>query len=134
MDIKSTTAMASGTCMIRLCNVNGSHQTFRVQGINKLIQCSKERGDIIHIELQTILDSQGELASVECHKTCYCTYTSNNNVTKHIARKQKQGFSVSESEPQTTRVRRSELPTFQFNKHCLICGSACLPKDPKHPR
>jgi hypothetical protein len=29
-------------------------------------------------------------------------------------------------------VRRSQLPIFQFQKHCLICGDECIPKDPKH--
>ena len=99
-----------------------------------MIQRSKERGDDdVHVKLQAILDSQGENSSVECHKTCYCTYTSKQNVAKYIAKKRKEDFSTTESEPETSRVRRSQLPTFQLKKHCLICGDDCLPKDPKHP-
>jgi len=126
--------MAGETCLLPICREKGPHQTVRVQGIRTMIQRSKERGDDdVHVKLQAILDSQGENSSVECHKTCYCTYTSKQNVAKYIAKKRKEDFSTTESEPETSRVRRSQLPTFQLKKHCLICGDDCLPKDPKHP-
>ena len=126
--------MASGTCLLPVCKVQGPHQTFRVQGIHTLIQRSRERGDNdIQVKLQSILDSQGDESTLNCHKTCYCVYTSKTNVDRHIAKKRKNDSSTSECQPQEVRVRRSQLPTFQFNKHCLICGKDCVPKDVRHP-
>ena len=47
------------------------------QAVNKLIECAVERHDCeIRDKLQGILDSHGEQASVELHKSCYCLYTS----------------------------------------------------------
>ena len=126
--------MASGMCLLPGCHEKGSHNTVRIQGIHTLIQRSTERGDDdVCIQLQTVLDTQGDNASIGCHKTCYCVYTSKHNVAKYVAKKRKEGFPMSESEPQTSRIRRSQLPTFDFKKHCFICGDECHPKDPKHP-
>jgi len=126
--------MASGTCLLPVCNLQGPHHTFRVQRITTLIQRSRERGDNdIQIKLQAILDAQGDQATVDCHKTCYCSYTCKTNVARHVAKKRKVGSSTDECESQTIRIRRSQLPTFQFDKHCLVCGKDCVPKDPRHP-
>ena len=125
--------MDSKTCVPPSCHNKGAFQTLKVEGINTMIQCSKERGDDIHMKLQEILDSSGENATVECHKACYCAYTSRQNLAKYLAKKRREGFATSDSEQPSTRVRRSYLPKFQFKKHCLICGKECLPSDPKHP-
>ena len=125
--------MDAASCSIPSCQETGPVQTVKVRGINTLKQRSMERGDDFHVNLQAILDSSGKDAELQCHKKCYCSYTSRHNVEIYIAKKRKQNFSTSELEPNTFRVRRSQLPSFQFLKHCLICGKDCVPKDPKHP-
>ncbi len=94
---------------------------------------SAEGDDDIHIKLQALVDSDGQGTHIECHKTCYCSYTSKQNVVKYMAKIRKEGFSSPGTEPPVTRVRRSQLPTFQLKKHCLPCGNECIPKYPKHP-
>lgn len=119
--------------MLPICNDKGCYKTFRAQGINTLIERSKERGDDVHVKLQAIVNAHGDDAFIECHKTCYCSYTSKQNIAKYLSKKRKEDFATSGIEPCASRVRRSQLPSFQFNKHCLICGEECVPKDPKHP-
>lgn len=126
--------MASGTCFLSPCSGKGPCQTFKVQGINTLLERSKQRGDEdVHDKLKATLVSQGDGASVDCHKNCYCTYTSTKEVAKTLAKKRKDDCCGSESEPPICKVRRSQVPEFQFDKHCLICGEECTPKDPKNP-
>lgn len=68
-----------GRCLLPSCKSSGSLKTFKIQAVKKLIECAAERGDgETYDNLQTILSSQGEQASVQLHKTCYCSYTSKN--------------------------------------------------------
>ena len=126
--------MADQSCSIPSCHESGPVQVFKHQGLNTLIKRSQERNDSdFQAKLQSILDSQGESASICCHKSCYCAYTSKQNVARTVARKRKDKCAFLESVPQTSRWRRSQLESFRFREHCLICGDCCVPKDPRHP-
>ncbi len=74
----------------------------------------------MHIRLHALVDSDAEGAHIECHNTCYCSYTSKQNVVKYMAKIRKEGFSSPGTEPPVTRVRRSQLPTFQVKKN-IVC-------------
>uniref|UniRef100_UPI00358E0907 uncharacterized protein n=1 Tax=Myxine glutinosa TaxID=7769 RepID=UPI00358E0907 len=124
--------MASSRCIFPSCCEKGSLQVFKVAAIKKIIQSSKDRGDDIHQKLEMLLET-GDSATIECHKNCYCSYTSKQNIAKYLAKKRRDGFPSSVNEEPRTRVRRSQLPTFQFQKHCLICVEECVAIDPRHP-
>ena len=82
--------------------------------------------------MQAVLDLQGDQASIEMHKTCYCTYTSKEHIKRLLAKKRKEGTSDSDGAP-AARVRRSQVTDFQFKTQCLFCASVCEPLNPKHP-
>lgn len=112
------------------CSSYGPLQKFKLRGIQKLIECARERhDDYTQNRMQAIWDSQGDEASVELHKNCYCSFTSKVNV----AVKKKADNSTEKDEPPITRCRRSQAREFDFKKQCLFCSEACLPMDSKHP-
>lgn len=124
--------MAAEFCSIPSCHGSGPVQVFKHQGLNTLIKRSQERNDSdLQAKLKSILDSQGESASIFCHKSCYCAYTSKQNVARTVARNRKDKCTFLEGVPQ--KRRRSQLESFRFREHCLICGDRCVPKDPRHP-
>ena len=93
---------------------------FKVQAIKKLIECAIARyDDETRTKVQAVLDSQGEQASVELHKSCYCSFTSKDHIKKLVARKRKAG-SIDLDEAPTPRVRRSQVKEFDFKKAMFI--------------
>ena len=69
--------ISADRCILSNCSSSGSLKTFKLQAVKRLIECAVERGDDeIHDKLQTMLNSQGEQASIQVHKSCYCSYTS----------------------------------------------------------
>ena len=82
--------------------------------------------------MQAILDSQGEQASVELHKNCYCSFTSKDHVKKLVAKKRKDG-SIDSDEAPVARIRRSQVKEFAFKEQCLFRAKACEPVNPKQP-
>ena len=70
--------ISADRCILSNCISSGSLKTFKLQAVKRLIECAVERGDDeIHDKLQTMLNSQGEQASIQVHnKSCYCSYTS----------------------------------------------------------
>ncbi len=60
----------------------------------------------MRFKLQGVLDYHGEQASVELHKSCYCSYTSKNHIKKLVSRKRK-AIQADISEVPSARVRRS---------------------------
>ena len=65
-----------------MCHGSGENKKFTERGIQKLILCASTRGDTeIQAKLQGILDRDGD-ASIECHKGCYCTYTSKEKIER----------------------------------------------------
>lgn len=82
-----------GKCLIPTCSRSGQLKTFKLQGVKRLIECATERHDNeTRSRVQAILDSQGEQASVEVHKNCYCSFTSKDNIKKFVAKKRKGDF------------------------------------------
>ena len=81
--------------------------------------------------LRAILNTQGEMASVELHKSCYSFYTSKEHVKKFVMKRKTE--SVCSYEPPTARIRRSQVIEFDFMRQCLFCAKVCEPLNPKHP-
>ena len=60
-----------------------------------MIECAFHRqDDEMRITVQAVLDSQGEQASVEMHKNCYCSYTYKEHIKRFLAKKRKVGQTV----------------------------------------
>ena len=79
-------------CLLPKCKKSGPLQQFKLRGVKKLLDCAVERNDDdIRNKIQTILDSQGEDASVELHKSCYCSFTSKDHVNKLVSKKRVDG-------------------------------------------
>lgn len=113
-------AVDSAVCLLPNCSGCGPLQLFKVRGIKKLIDCATERhDDKIHSTLQSTIDSQGEQASVELHKSCYCSYTSKDHIRKVVAKKKLHG-SIDSDEPPTARTTRSQVMEFDFKKTMLV--------------
>ena len=121
--------MSSNECFIPSCKGKGVIKKFKFIGIKLLILRSKIKADDLHLKLEELLEASGEDAFVNCHKSCYCSYTSKRNNSWNLAKKRKH-CSDGKSD---IRICRSNVPNFQFKLHCLMCGEVCLPKDPKNP-
>lgn len=80
---------------------------------------------------QAILNTQGEQASAELHKSCYCSYTSKEQVKKFLMKRK--AVSVCSDEPPTAKVRRAQVIEFDFKRQCLFCAKVCESVNPKHP-
>ena len=75
-----------GKCLLPTCRRSGPLIIFRVKADRKLIECATERhDDETRSKVQAILDSQGEQASVQLHKNCYCSFTSKDHIKKLVA-------------------------------------------------
>ena len=115
------------------CSQSGPIKTFKDEAIKNVIRCAIERHDsVTRSKMQLVLDSQGEHASVQLHKNCYCSFTSKDHIRREVAKKRKCGL-IDGDEAPVTRVRRSQVIAFDFKKQCLFCGSACEQASPKHP-
>ena len=119
-------------CFLPACKGKGGLKTFWREAINRLMQSSKERGNAIHTKFEITNDDTND-NTVMLHKNCYCSYTSKSNITKYLSKKRKDSSFSTDSSETPIRVRRSQLPSFEFKKHCSICGKECVPKDSKHP-
>ena len=85
---------------------------FRLQAIRKLLECATERNDgETYSIIQGILDAQGEEASLELHKGCYCSFTSKHHIKKLAAKKRKCDSVSSVDEPPA----RIQVSKFDFN-------------------
>ena len=101
--------------------------------MNKLVECAVERHDCeIRDKLQDVLDSHGEQASFELHKSCYCSYTSKGHIKMLVPTKRKT-IQADITEAATASVRRSQVSDFEFKKYCLFCAKVCEPINSKHP-
>ena len=67
--------------------------------------------------MQAILDSQGDQATFEMHKSCYSTYTSKDHI--HLCKKRKDGSPDTDDVP-AARIRRSQVTDFDFKAQCLF--------------
>ena len=112
------------------CPESSDFATAGPQRIQTIIICSKKCDDNLHQDQQECLDNDSEY-SIRTHRTCVSTYTSKQQVERFLKWKGSEttGLSVS-----PRKTRRSSMPDFDFQKHCLFCGETCnVNKDPKHP-
>ena len=122
-----------GMCLLPTCSKSGQLNTFKLQAVNKLIESATDRhDDATRIRIQAVLDSEGEQATVELHKGCYCSFTSKTHIKQLVAKKRKDD-SIDIDEVPVSRIRRSQVEDFDIKKQCLFCAKACEPVDPKHP-
>lgn len=132
----SETKMASANaakCILSTCSVTGPLTTFKKPGLLKAIDCAIQRQDEeTRSALQSILDTKGDQASVEVHKSCYCSYTSKTHIERCIRKKRKGDIEGSSGAP-PVRIRRSQVTDFEFKTQCLFCAKVCEPLDPRHP-
>ena len=71
-------------------NVWTTRTVYTTRNNLKVIKCARERCDNETCDrMQEVLNSQGEQASVELHKRCYCSFTSKYHVSKPVAKKMK---------------------------------------------
>ena len=98
--------------------------------IESVIRFSKEYKDNVHVDLVDRSEKNPEL-TIECHRSCVSTYTSQQHLSRH---KKREGCaSVSASQP-LKKQRRSDVPVFRFKENCLFCGELCeIEKDKEHP-
>ena len=93
------------------CSNSGPLQTYKKQGILKLIECAFQRKDD---EMQTgmheVLDLHGEQSSIEMHTNCYCSYTPKEHIKRYLHKKRKEG---SDDAP-ATRIRMSQVTDFDL--------------------
>ena len=108
--------MMAKQCLFSPCVGKKEWKTCGPIGIQTIIDRSLERDDAIHIQLEALQASDGDKASVTCHKSCYSTYTS---VSRNAADKRKSSWSQDSAEP-PQRISRSQVSEFQFKRDCLF--------------
>ena len=111
------------------CGKKDPPQKAGPERIRTIIKSSKQRNDDLHISLSEQLDANAEL-QIPCHRTCVSTYTSKTHINRHNKRT---STSSLQSEPPTTKRRRSDIDPFDFKKHCLFCGTICCKPNIKNP-
>ena len=78
-----TMATPNRKCLLSTCSNSGQLQTYKKQGLLKVIECAFQRQDgEMRTTVQAVLDSQGEQASMEMHKNCYCSCTSKEHIKR----------------------------------------------------
>ena len=113
-------ANADGKCLLSTCSKSGPLQTFKLQAVKKIIESSILRhDDETRNRMQAIFDSQGEQASFELHKNCYCSFTSKDHIKSLVAKKRKEGLIESDDTP-VARMRRSQVIDFDLKKTMLV--------------
>ena len=102
-------------------------------GIETLIRCAKERGDgSVKTDLEEILYSSSE-PKVDIHKSCHCTYISNDRISKYKKAKKRKEAEDSEAGPSKTTRSSTNSIGFRYKTHCIFCNQICLEIDPKNP-
>ena len=93
-------------------------------GLGNIIQASVHYGDNLHEYLQEQLDLNEHL-QVFYHQHCISTY---------LACAPSGSKSLPVDQAPIKRMRRSDVPTFNFREHCIYCGECCMiEKDRKNP-
>ena len=125
-------ATSNRKCSLTACSSSWPLQTYKKQGILKVIECALQRkDDDMQTRMQTILDSQGEQSLIEMHKNCYCSYTSKEHIKRLLGKKRKEGRVDIDDAP-AARMRRSQVTDFDFKSQCLFCANVCEQLNPKH--
>ena len=89
----------------------GGWRVCHLVGIQTIIKRSKERNDNYHLELDKLFATEGDGATIDCHKSCVSSYVS---VTRHSSQGKKRRSS---STSHTHRVLKSQVTsTFIWKK------------------
>ena len=100
---------------------SGPLQTFKQQGLLKLIDCAFQRKDYeMRTRMQAILDSQADKATFGMHKSCYSTSTSKDHIRRHLCKKKKEGSPDTDDVP-AARIRRSHTLTLRHSAFLCEC-------------
>ncbi len=126
----------SKKCLFSPSNGKSEWMKCKENAINKILMCSKNRGDDIYKQIDTLKLSKqvndsdsNENTFLWCHKGCYCSYTS-------ATRNQGSRKRPASCPPPSERVLKSHVPAFSredFKTRCFLCTKLCIPKDCKHP-
>lgn len=105
------------------CQTSKAHeklQTGMQSSVVKFIQCAKLRNDDVFKRLEPDLTDNGqslaESVSVKWHKSCYSSYTSNENVRYQVSEIPPQEVTI----PPSTPTLRSTTASINW-KLCLVC-------------
>ena len=94
----------------------------RVENIRR---SSIRRGDGLASKLEGV-------TTLRCHKNCVSSYTSDEHIQRFLG--SRKGKNKNEEGAPQKKIRRSGSTEFEFKEHCIFCGTACLPVDPRHPK
>ena len=97
-----------------------------LERINSIITAIISRQDTLQLAIRQRLTENPDL-KITFHRSCVSTYTSKTHIERELKR-----LGVNDRHIPQAKKRRSQFEPFEFRKHCLICGSECWPKDPKH--
>ena len=76
-------ATSNRKCSLPTCSSSGPLQTYKKQGILKVIECALQRkDDDMQTRMQTILDSQGEQSLIEMHTKIAIAHTHQRSILK----------------------------------------------------
>ena len=96
---------------------NEKLQNGKESSVNKFIECAKQRDDEIFRRISTDLENNTFLVqNVKWHKSCYSTYTSNENVKYHASTQ----HDPLVSQPSTSVTLRSSVMATNWNL-CMVC-------------
>ena len=120
-------------CLFAPCG--GKAEWMKSIAIQKIISCSKSKGDSYHEVLQQLNKSGGgdKDVTVWCHKGCYCSYTSE---SRNVSKTRKAPKRSASHPLVCDRLLKSQVSTFSredFKTKCFLCAAECQSKDPKHP-
>ena len=102
----------------------------KAKQIQNIIRCSQLYQDTIHKKLQPQLDRNCNII-LQSHKVCIEKYLHPKELQKAVKRCTDD---TDVSIPAPKRAKRSEVPKFNFQQHCIYCGEECsVQKDPKNP-
>ena len=113
-----------------LCKGGSGLVTAHKTRLINIILCSRQRKDLLHIELEESLENNKDF-SVKCHSSCVSSYTSRFHLKRAVSSSDQ---FPGEVEPSSSkRLCRSSLSSFEFKKQCLFCGDEAKALDPRHP-
>ena len=100
-----------------LCKGGSKLVTAHKTRIINIISCSRQRKDLLHIELEESLENNKDF-SVKCHSSCVSSYTSRFHLKRAVSSSDQ---FPGEVEPSSSkRLCRSSLSSFEFKKTMFV--------------
>ena len=120
-------------CVLPVCHGGGVKKSFSKGGIDEILSAAKVREDReLSVQLQSLLETHGDTATIVCHHGCYCTYTSKEKIDR-LKKAQKRKADGECIKVTRLHTRSVESGAFEYERDCIFCGKECLPRDGKHP-